>query len=80
MSHCQSSLKLQYQAYWFSPFQDAYNIQWMQQLYTKIYDYNGPESDSVMDGCYVNYPDLDLPNWQTLYYKDNYPRLQRIKT
>ncbi|WP_434063445.1 BBE domain-containing protein [Pseudoalteromonas aurantia] len=33
-----------------------------------------------MDGCYVNYPDLDLPNRQTLYYKDNYPRLLRIKT
>ncbi|RJE73365.1 hypothetical protein BGP78_03650 [Pseudoalteromonas sp. MSK9-3] len=80
VSHRQSSLKLQYQAYWFSPFQDAYNIQWMQQFYTKMYGPNGPESDGVMDGCYVNYPDVDLPNWQTLYYKDNYPRLQRIKT
>ncbi|TMO55044.1 BBE domain-containing protein [Pseudoalteromonas aurantia] len=45
-----------------------------------MYGLNGPESDSVMDGCYVNYPDLDLPNRQTLYYKDNYPRLLRIKT
>jgi FAD/FMN-containing dehydrogenase len=32
-----------------------------------------------MDGCYVNYPDVDLADWQYLYYKDSYPRLQRVK-
>jgi hypothetical protein len=40
------------------------------------------------DGCYVSNPDPDITDparnrsgvpWYTLYYKDNYPRLQRIK-
>ncbi|MBE0370501.1 FAD-dependent oxidoreductase [Pseudoalteromonas aurantia] len=79
VSHRDSILKLQYQAYWFSPFHDDYNIDWMRKLYTRMYGALGPVSDGVMDGCYVNYPDVDLDNWQELYYKDNYPRLQRIK-
>ena len=32
-----------------------------------------------MDGCYVNYCDSDLEDWQHLYYQGNYPRLQRAK-
>jgi FAD/FMN-containing dehydrogenase len=37
----------------------------------------------------INHPDVDLADpewntsgvpWHTLYYKDNYPRLQRIKS
>jgi FAD/FMN-containing dehydrogenase len=32
-----------------------------------------------MDGCYVNYPDSDLIDWPTLYYKENYARLQKVK-
>jgi aclacinomycin oxidase len=40
------------------------------------------------DGAMINHPDVDLADpewntsgvpWSTLYYKDNYPRLQRIK-
>ncbi|HSY51437.1 MAG TPA: BBE domain-containing protein [Thermoanaerobaculia bacterium] len=32
-----------------------------------------------MDGCYVNYPDMDLKDWEHLYYLENYPRLQNVK-
>lgn len=44
--------------------------------------------NDVNDGSYINYPDTDLadPAWntsgvaaRTLYYKGNYPRLQRVK-
>jgi FAD/FMN-containing dehydrogenase len=42
---------------------------------------------AINDGV-INHPDVDLADpewntsgvpWHTLYYKDNYPRLQRIK-
>ena len=44
--------------------------------------------NELTDGCFINYPDIDLSDprfnkssvsWQTLYYKDNYPRLQQVK-
>jgi len=28
---------------------------------------------------YCNYPNLDLNNWETAYYGDNYSKLQQIK-
>lgn len=40
------------------------------------------------DGCYIGYPDVDISSpewntsgqpWHTLYYGENYPRLQRAK-
>lgn len=48
----------------------------------------GPTGLDSHDVVYGNHPDVDLadPEWNTsgvplhtLYYKDNYPRLQRIK-
>ncbi len=34
----------------------------------------------MTDGCYINYPDVDLPaTWPALYYKDGYPALQAVK-
>lgn len=36
-------------------------------------------SADTTGGAYVNYPDLDLPNWQNAYWGDNYERLTRIK-
>jgi len=32
-----------------------------------------------MSGHYVNYQQIDLPNWQQRYYGENYARLQSIK-
>ena len=44
-----------------------------------MYGPQGPWPDDVFDGCYVNYPDSDLVDWQYLYYKESYPRLQKAK-
>jgi hypothetical protein len=51
-------------------------------------DATGPRPNT--DGCYINYPDVDLSDpdlnppgvgqpWHTLHYGTNYPRLQRAK-
>jgi FAD/FMN-containing dehydrogenase len=44
-----------------------------------MYGPRGPHPDGTMDGCYVNYPDMDLKDWEHLYYLENYPRLQNVK-
>jgi FAD/FMN-containing dehydrogenase len=75
-----SIMKLQYQIYWTSPEDCAQHLGWIQDFYKAMYKPTGePEPDGVVDGCYVNYPDVDLKNWQYLYYKENYPRLQQTK-
>jgi FAD/FMN-containing dehydrogenase len=74
-----SIMKLQFQAYWTTPDEDGQNLAWIREFYEEMYGPHGPVSDSVMDGCYVNYPDVDLANWQQLYYKDGYSRLQAVK-
>ena len=74
-------MKLQYQAYWTDPSPEAAatNLKWMSDFYDAMYGPAGPVPDGVMDGCYVNYPEVDLVDWQHLYYQGNYPRLQRVK-
>jgi FAD/FMN-containing dehydrogenase len=74
-----SILKLQYQTYWTDPDQDDDNLRWIRDFYSEMYGTDGPVPDDVFDGCYVNYCDSDLHNWPDLYYKENYPRLQRAK-
>ena len=47
-----------------------------------------PAPGERTDGALINHPDADLADpalntsgvpWSTLYYKENYPRLQRVK-
>lgn len=74
-----SIMKLQYQTYWTDPVQDQVNLNWIRGFYADMYGPRGPWPDATMDGCYVNYCDADLADWAHLYFKDNYPRLQRAK-
>ncbi len=74
-----SAMKLQYQTYWQNETDDDMNLGWFSDFYGEMYGPRGPRPDGRLDGCYVNYPDADLVDWQTLYYKDNYPRLQEAK-
>jgi FAD binding domain/Berberine and berberine like len=85
-----SVMKLQYQTYWNNEAVDGRpkdmaraeeeNLAWIRGLYGEMYGPEGPVPDGTMDGCFVNYPDVDLRDWQYLYYKENYPRLQRAKS
>lgn len=65
-------------------------VAWVRDLYRSVYADSGgvPVPGAVSDGSFINYPDTDLADpalntsgtaWHTLYYKDNYPRLQRVK-
>ncbi|MFD5478223.1 FAD-binding oxidoreductase [Streptomyces hawaiiensis] len=77
----------------------APHLSWIRNFYRDVYHSTGgvpavpdpalPASQSSnTDGCYVNYPDIDLNDqnlntsgqpWHQLYYKTNYARLQRTK-
>ncbi|HEU0135065.1 MAG TPA: BBE domain-containing protein, partial [Allosphingosinicella sp.] len=74
-----SIMKLQYQAYWTDPADGDRNLAWIRAFYEAMYGPAGPVPDGVMDGCYVNYPDVDLVDWQHLYYQSGYARLQQVK-
>lgn len=85
-----SICKLLYQSFWSTPAEDAANIGWVREFYRTMYSGTGgvPVPGELTDGCYINYPDADLSTpdwntsgvpWHTLYYKDNYARLQRVK-
>ncbi|WP_210589063.1 FAD-binding oxidoreductase [Streptomyces sp. GESEQ-35] len=77
----------------------APHLRWIRDFYKDVYRSTGgvpaapdpaltASQSSNTDGCYVNYPDVDLddgtlntsgqPSYQ-LYYKNNYKRLQRTK-
>ncbi|HEY9474635.1 MAG TPA: FAD-binding protein [Mycobacteriales bacterium] len=86
-----SVLKASYSAgVWQEPDEDETHLAWVREFYRDVYARTGgvPVPDEVNDGSYIGYPDVDLADpawntsevpWHALYYKDNYPRLQRIK-
>lgn len=86
-----SILKAAYTATWTGAQNDEAGLDWIRRFYRDVYADTGgvPATGATSDGAYVNYPDTDLadPGWNTsdsawhdLYYKANYPRLQRIKS
>jgi len=79
-----------YTVYWDDPSQDDLFIGWIRNLYQQVHSDTGgvPTLNGISDGSYINYPDIDMTDpawntsgvpWYTLYYKDNYPRLQEVK-
>ncbi|WDV51812.1 BBE domain-containing protein [Streptomyces coeruleorubidus] len=85
-----SVIKMLYQTFWTRSEEDATHLAWLRNLYAAVHSATGgvPGLDGQTDGCYINYPDTDMADpaintsgipWQTLYYKGNYARLQKIK-
>ncbi|MER5479749.1 FAD-binding oxidoreductase [Streptomyces sp. NPDC002734] len=79
-----------FQSFWSGAEGDAENIGWTRDVFGEVFSATGgyPVPGAATDGCYINYPDADITDtrvnttgvpWHTLYYKGNYPRLQRIK-
>jgi aclacinomycin oxidase len=84
-------MKAVYQNIWLDESQDSAAMTWVRTLYRNVYAATGgvPVPNEATDGSYINYPDADLADpswntsgvpWSTLYYKDNYPRLQQAKS
>ncbi|MFC9745648.1 FAD-binding oxidoreductase [Streptomyces niveus] len=85
-----SILKSWISATWRDPALDDQHLSWIRELYRDTFGDTGgvPVPGDDHDGCYINYADIDLADpkwntsgvpWQTLYYKDSYRRLQRVK-
>jgi FAD binding domain/Berberine and berberine like len=75
---------------WLDPREEARNLAWVRAFYRELFAETGgvPVPGEAYDGTFINHPDTDLADpalntsgvpWHTLYYKANYPRLQRIK-
>ncbi len=75
---------------WLDPREEAKNLTWVRAFYRDRFAESGgvPVPGEAYDGAFINHPDTDLADpalntsgvpWYRLYYKDNYPRLQRIK-
>ncbi|MEJ2855059.1 MULTISPECIES: FAD-dependent oxidoreductase [unclassified Saccharothrix] len=88
--HRDARFQLLWMALWGDQSDDDRHIGWLREFYSAVFADTGgvPVPNDVNDGCYINYPDVDLGNpehnrsavpWHDLYYKDNYRRLQQVK-
>jgi hypothetical protein len=75
---------------WLDPREEAKNLAWVRAFYRELFADTGgvPVPSDAYGGAFINHPDTDLADrglntsgvpWYTLYYQENYPRLQRIK-
>lgn len=82
--------KICLQTFWADEAEDEFYLRWERDTFEGMFPDTGgvPVPGEQMDGCYINYPDVDMADqarntsgvpWSTLYYKGNYPRLQRAK-
>jgi hypothetical protein len=75
---------------WLDPGDEARNLTWVRAFYRDLFADGGgvPVPGDAYAGAFINHPDVDLADlalntsgvpWHTLYFRDGYPRLQRIK-
>ena len=75
---------------WLDPAEENKSLNWVRAFYRELFADSGgvPVPGVAYDGAFINHPDIDLADpdlnksgvsWSTLYYRENYPRLQKIK-
>jgi hypothetical protein len=75
---------------WIDPKGELSSLAWVRNFYKDLFTGTGgvPVPNEQTDGCMINHPDTDLADpawnqsgvpWHTLYYKENYSRLQQVK-
>jgi len=83
-------LDLACNAGWLDPRDEAKNLVWVRAFYRDLFADSGgvPVPGDRYAGAFINHPDADLADpalntsgapWHTVYFRDGYPRLQRIK-
>lgn len=88
--HRDSSISTSYSVGWQNPDDEARSLDWLRRFYRDVFADTGgvPVPGEVCNGATINHPDVDLADpewntsgvsWHTLYYKNNYPRLQQAK-
>jgi len=76
---------------WGQPQEEGPALAWVRAFYRDMFGDTGgvPAPGEACDGAMINHPDVDLADpqwntsgvpWSTLYYKENYPRLQQVKS
>jgi hypothetical protein len=63
---------VQYYASWADPAETPSRLASVRAVYDALHPH-------MSGGAYVNYPDLDLADWQQAYWGANLPRLRTIK-
>jgi len=75
---------------WLDAADESKNLAWVRAFYRALFADTGgvPVPGDAYAGTFINHPDADLADptlntsgvpWSTLYYRENYPRLQRAK-
>jgi len=75
---------------WLDPRDEAKNLAWVRAFYRDLFADSGgvPVPGDAYAGAFINHPDPDLADptlntsgvpWHALYFRDGYPRLQRVK-
>ncbi len=75
---------------WLNPEEESKYLEWVRNCYKDVFNKTGgvPVPNMQLGGCIIAHPDNDLANpefnksgvpWHTLYYQDNYARLQKVK-
>ncbi|MEP6986921.1 MAG: FAD-binding protein [Chloroflexota bacterium] len=75
---------------WAKPEDEVPSLTWVREFYRDLFGETGgvPVPNEYSNGALINHPDVDLADptwntsgvpWSTIYYKNNYPRLQAVK-
>ncbi|MDA0632788.1 FAD-binding protein [Nonomuraea sp. MCN248] len=90
MAHRDAVLKAYGSVFWWDTREDDVHLSWIRETYHELFAGTGgvPDPDRGHGGAFVNYADADFTDpglngsgvpWHRLYFRDNYPRLQRVK-
>lgn len=69
--HRKAIIAQEYITSWKCDDEENRNIRWVKGLRESL--------DPYTLGDYVNWPDIDIKNWQTSYYGSNFHRLRKVK-